>query len=59
MPYALFKDGKQISKTHSTKEAALVEAFEARAIVKGAWDFHPKDGFDNTLCAGYEIRVVK
>ena len=31
--YALFKDGKQVSKGHSTTEAVFTEAFEIGAMV--------------------------
>ena len=31
--YALFRDNKQISKPHSTKEAAMIEAYEQGVVV--------------------------
>lgn len=49
--YALFKNGKQISKAHSTKCAAWIEAFERGAVycMRGL------------LCAfdGYQVKEVK
>ena len=32
--YALFKDGKMISKPHSTQDACAIEAFERGLVVK-------------------------
>jgi hypothetical protein len=32
--YALFKDGVQVSKAHSTRYAVEIEAFEAKLAVK-------------------------
>ena len=50
MPYALFKDGTQVSKAHSTRLAAQTEAHEAGAVVnvKGM----------TCLASGYEIRAL-
>jgi hypothetical protein len=33
MTWAVFKDGKQISKAHRAKHAAVIEAFELGCIV--------------------------
>lgn len=33
--YALFKDGRQVSKAHSTPLAVLIEAFECGAMTVG------------------------
>ena len=33
--YALFKNDKQISKAHSTKEAVIVEAYERGRVLYG------------------------
>lgn len=37
--YAVFKDGKQYSKAHSTKEAAKIEAYEMGVVVDWGADF--------------------
>lgn len=37
--YAIFKDDKQVTKAHSTKEAAMVEAFEAKLACYAYPDF--------------------
>lgn len=60
--YALFKDGIQISKPHSAKEAALVEAFERKLVVIGYNDFLGEKGpyqHAPTLCNGVEIKEVE
>lgn len=56
--YALFKDGKQISKWHSTYHAAIIEAYEHGAIVTSYKDFLSEKGkFETTVMAnGYEIK---
>jgi hypothetical protein len=46
--WALFKDGKQISKSHSTMAAAIQEAFDLRVVVQ--------DKFSKTLAEGYEVK---
>ena len=51
MTFALFKDDKQISKAHSTREAAETEAFEVGAVVTM--------GRSVMLAKGYEIREMK
>jgi hypothetical protein len=48
--FALFQDGKQISKAHSTEHAVGVEAFELGLAIK--------DKFGKRLAAGCEIRKV-
>ena len=54
--FALFKDGKQISKAHKLRDAAIVEAFERKAVVSSSGDFW---GGSYTLMAdGYEVREV-
>ena len=53
--YALFHDGKQISKAHSTRFAAIVEACEAGAAVYSTPDF--PGGWSGVVFAdGYEVR---
>lgn len=55
--FALFKDGKQISKAHRSKRAALIEAYEAKAVVSsGVPDFEDDDAPSAGLADGYEIR---
>ena len=56
--YALFKDGKQISKSHSTRRAAGMEAYEHSAVVHMSIDF-TGDRQLNPLATGYEIREIK
>lgn len=48
--YALFKDGKQISKAHSTLEAVWAEAQEIGAISKSR--------FGVIMTDNYEIKEV-
>lgn len=56
--YALFKDGKQISKAHSTREAAAIEAYERGLVVDWGADF-PGDKPGRWLAGGYEIKQVE
>jgi hypothetical protein len=59
--FALFRDGKQISKAHSTRAAATIEAFERGAIVISHADFWAKEVLfaeSLDLSDGYEIREV-
>jgi len=37
--YALFKDGEQISKSHSTRDVCVIEAYERGLVVVGFKDF--------------------
>lgn len=53
--FALFKDGKQISKWHSSRLTASVEAFEKGAVIVNHADYS-SDKTSVTLAAGYEIR---
>ena len=57
MTYALFKDSKQISKAHSTREAAIVEAREIGKVQRVVHDFCGNT-HRITLVEGYEIREV-
>lgn len=57
MKYALFKDGKQISKAHSTKDAAAIEAYERGLVWDCNADF-PGDKPGKELAAGYEINPI-
>jgi hypothetical protein len=51
MLYALFKDGEQVSKSHSTRRAVEIEAFEAGIVIYGYGQRY--------LPEGYEIKEVK
>jgi len=55
--YALFHDGIQISKSHSTKEAAMVEAYEHGAVVDYGADFIG-DKSGRCLIDGFKIREI-
>jgi hypothetical protein len=37
--FALFKDGIQVSKPHSTRGAAMMEAFQQKAVLSWSQDF--------------------
>lgn len=49
--YALFKDGEQVSKAHSTEVAVYVEAYELGCVLE--------DEYGVSLANGYEIKEVK
>jgi hypothetical protein len=51
MPYALFRGAKQISKLHTDKQCAWVEAFERKVVLIGRRTL--------MLPKPYEIREVK
>jgi hypothetical protein len=51
--WALFKDEKQISKAHPTKDAAETEAFEHHAVLRSARPFG-----SIYLAPGYSVREV-
>lgn len=53
--YALFKDGKQVSKRHASEGVVVIEAYERSAIVIRHADM-PGDKTGVTLAEGYEIR---
>ena len=48
--YALFKNNKQISKAHTTKRAALIEAYELNVVIRG--------GKFLGLIDGYKVKEV-
>ena len=48
--YAVFKDGKQVSKFHTSLDSSATEAFEIGVIVHS--------GGGRALVGGYEIRRV-
>lgn len=48
--WALFKDGKQISKSHPHMGTAIQEAFELGVVIQ--------DKFSKTLAQGYEVKRV-
>jgi hypothetical protein len=56
--YALFLQGRQISKGHTTQAAVAVEAFERGAVQKGRADFPGDPQSWTALAPGYEIRLV-
>lgn len=55
--FALFKDGEQTSKAHSSREAVAVEAYEAGAVINWGADFS-SDMPGLGLADGYEIKEV-
>lgn len=55
--YALFKDGKQYSKAHPTKEAATIEAYEKGVVIDYGADF-VGDKSGRCLAGGFEIRTL-
>jgi hypothetical protein len=56
--YAPFKDGRQVSKAHSTREAAIAEAYTHRAVVNRAPDFPGDTAARGVLEQGYSIREL-
>ena len=58
MMYAIFKDDKQVTKAHSTREAAMVEAFEAKLAYYASPDF-PGDKGGFGLYDGYKLKEVE
>ena len=55
--FALFHDGKQVSKAHTTRRAAVIEAYEQKAVVDCGADFtHDTEG--RYLADGYEIKEL-
>ena len=55
--FALFKDGKQASKAHSTKDAVAVEAYEMGLVVDWGADF-PGDKPGRGMIDNYKIKKV-
>lgn len=55
--YALFKDGKQVSKAHESKRVVVMEAYDLKAVIHCHADF-PGDVASTVLADGYEIREV-
>lgn len=56
--FALFDGDKQISKAHSTKEAAVIEAYERKLVVDFSADF-PGDKSGRCLPEGFVIRELE
>ncbi len=54
--WAVFENGKQISKAHPHEKSAEIEAFEMGAIISGR--FNPGKGRQNALIGGYEIKEI-
>ena len=45
MTYALFHHERQISKPHSTKVAAVIEAFERKAVIRCGRVYEMAEGY--------------
>jgi hypothetical protein len=56
--FALFRGGQQISKAHSTREAARAETYAHGAIINRAADFPGDEEARSVLADGYEIRPL-
>jgi hypothetical protein len=56
--YALFLDGVQISRAHTTRAEAVTEAYERGAVEWHAEDFPGDTPTHLALMRGYEIRPV-
>lgn len=54
--YAVFKDGKQVSKAHDKEIVAEMELLELGGVVSGR--FNPGKGRQNVIAFGYEIREL-
>ena len=58
--YALFHNGRQISKAHSTRNAAVIEAIERKLAIWGSGDFLGDVGVSTVaLPEGYDIKEVQ
>lgn len=57
MTYALFKDGKQVSKAHASREVVFVEAFEMGVVIDWGADFRG-DRPGRGLADGYVIKPL-
>jgi hypothetical protein len=53
--FALFHNGKQVSKTHENRQAVVIEAYEQKAVVDCGADF-TNDTEGRYLAEGYEIK---
>lgn len=59
MLYALFRDGRQISKAHSTRIGAVMEAFERGAVLSWSPDFgSDQPAADMELASDCEIKEL-
>ena len=56
--YALFRDGQQISKAHTTRDAVVIEAFELAVVGQYHRDMFGDRPTYTALLPGYEIRPV-
>lgn len=57
--FALFKDGKRVSKVHGTRGVAMVEAFQYGAVLSWAKDFWSDPAPRLVMAAGYEVKEVQ
>ncbi len=57
--HALFKDGRQVSKAHSTRVAVAIEAFEMGLVVTSGVDFPGDVATGPGLVDGYEIKEIQ
>jgi hypothetical protein len=55
--FALFRDGKQITKAHSTRHAVITEAYERNIVQRTTPDFGSNDEYA-WLPDEYEIKEV-
>lgn len=56
--YALFKDGRRVSKIHTVRSVAVMEAFDRRVVVLSSQDFFDDPVTGYGLTDGYEIKEV-
>lgn len=56
--YALFKNGKQISKPHPHKLTCIIEAYEQHLVWSGSPDFGG-DGFPDAFIEDIEVKEIE
>ena len=56
--WALFKDGEQISKPHSTRNAAIIEAYEKKVVVTYSADW-VGDTSGTELIGGFTVEEIR
>jgi hypothetical protein len=57
--FALFKNGIRISKVHSTRGVAMVEAFQAKAVLSWSNDFWSDPAPGLVMAEGYEVKETE